>query len=68
MASNGKTAHMQNDWNTNPRWQGITRPYTQQDVERLRGSVHIEYTLARMGAERLWELLQSESYVPRWEP
>ncbi|MFZ0802278.1 MAG: isocitrate lyase [Terriglobales bacterium] len=63
MASNGKTAHMQNDWNTNPRWQGITRPYTQQDVERLRGSVHIEYTLARMGAERLWELLQGESYV-----
>jgi isocitrate lyase len=63
MASNGKTAHMQNDWNMNPRWQGITRPYTQQDVERLRGSVHIEYTLARMGAERLWELLQGESYV-----
>ncbi len=54
---------MQNDWNTNPRWQGIARPYTQQDVERLRGSVHIEYTLARMGAERLWELLQGESYV-----
>jgi isocitrate/methylisocitrate lyase len=63
MSSNGKTAHMQNDWNTNPRWQGIARPYTQQDVERLRGSVHIEYTLARMGAERLWELLQGESYV-----
>src|SRR5580698_4696643 len=63
MASNGKTGRVQNDWNTNPRWQGITRPYTQQDVERLRGSVHIEHTLARMGAERLWELLQSESYV-----
>ncbi len=64
MASNGKAAHTQNDWNTNPRWQGITRPYTQQDVERLRGSVHIEYSLARMGAERLWDLLQSETYVP----
>ncbi len=62
MASNGKPT--QNDWNTNPRWQGITRPYTQQDVERLRGSVHIEHTLAQLGAERLWELLQSEAYVP----
>ena len=64
MSNNGNGRHTQNDWNTNPRWQGITRPYTQQDVERLRGSVHIEHTLARMGAERLWELLQSEAYVP----
>ena len=63
MSSNGKAASRQNDWNTNPRWQGITRPYTQEDVERLRGSVHIEHSLARMGAERLWEQLQSESYV-----
>jgi len=55
---------MQNDWKTNPRWQGITRPYTQEDVERLRGSVHIEHTLARLGAERLWDLLRSEAYVP----
>jgi len=64
MSNNGNGRHTQNDWNTNPRWQGVTRPYTQQDVERLRGSVHIEHTLARMGAERLWELLQSEAYVP----
>jgi isocitrate lyase len=64
MAGNGKAVPTQNDWNTNPRWQGIARPYTQQDVERLRGSVHIEHTLARLGAERLWEQLQSESYVP----
>ncbi len=63
MASNGK-AVTQNDWNTNPRWAGITRPYTQQDVERLRGSIHVEHTLARLGAERLWNLLQRESYVP----
>src|SRR5580698_9851283 len=61
---NGKAVSGQNDWNTNPRWQGITRPYTQQDVERLRGSIHVEHTLARLGAERLWNLLQSESYVP----
>jgi isocitrate lyase len=46
------------------RWDGIERPYTSEDVERLRGSVHIEHTLARLGAERLWELLQHEDYVP----
>src|SRR6202167_6593129 len=51
------------EWANNPRWRGIERPYTPEDVLRLRGSVHIEHSLARMGAERLWELLQTESYV-----
>jgi isocitrate lyase len=51
------------DWASSPRWAGITRPYGADDVERLRGSIHIEYTLARQGAERLWNLLQTESYV-----
>jgi isocitrate lyase len=51
------------DWANNPRWKGIERPYTAEDVLRLRGSIHIEHTLARMGAERLWELLQTEEYV-----
>src|SRR3984885_4281390 len=51
------------EWKNNPRWRGVERPYTTQDVLRLRGSVHIEHTLARLGAERLWELLQTESYV-----
>lgn len=64
MATNGKAGHTQNDWNTNPRWAGITRPYTQGDVDRLRGSIHVEHTLARLGAERLWNLLQGESHVP----
>ena len=54
---------MRYEWKNNPRWRGIERPYTAQDVLRLRGSVHIEHTLARLGAERLWELLQTESYV-----
>jgi isocitrate lyase len=45
------------------RWHGITRPYQTQDVERLRGSVQIEHTLARMGAENLWNLLHTEPYV-----
>src|SRR5438045_491591 len=52
------------DWVSNPRWRGVTRPYTAHDVERLRGSMQIEYTLARQGAERLWRLLRRESYVP----
>jgi isocitrate lyase len=54
---------MNYEWANNPRWKGIERPYTAEDVLRLRGSVHIEHTLARLGAERLWELLQTEPYV-----
>jgi isocitrate/methylisocitrate lyase len=45
------------------RWRDVVRPYTQGEVERLRGTVKIEYSLARLGAERLWELLQTEDYV-----
>lgn len=50
-------------WDSDPRWAGIKRPYAGADVVRLRGSVHIDYTLARVGAERLWKLLSSEPYV-----
>ena len=46
------------------RWKDVIRPYTKDEVERLRGTVKIEYTLARLGAERLWKLLQEEDYVP----
>src|SRR2546425_97348 len=53
-----------NHWTTDPRWSGITRPYSYSDVVRLRGSIQIEYTLARLGAERLWNLMHSEPYVP----
>jgi isocitrate lyase len=52
------------DWQCSPRWLGVSRPYGPDDVERLRGSIQIEHTLARLGAERLWSLLHSESYVP----
>src|SRR5438067_2206870 len=48
----------------NARWAGITRPYAEQDVERLRGTVQIEYSLARNGAEKLWKLLHEEPCVP----
>jgi len=45
------------------RWDGIERTYSEEDVRRLRGSVHVEHTLARLGAERLWQLLQEDDYV-----
>lgn len=49
------------NWN---RWEGIARAYSSEDVNRLRGSVHVEHSLARAGAEKLWRLLHTESYVP----
>ncbi|NYH54634.1 MULTISPECIES: isocitrate lyase [Nocardiopsis] len=57
------SAELQRDWETNPRWAGIERTYSADDVVRLRGSVTEEHTLARRGAERLWELLHTEDYV-----
>jgi isocitrate lyase len=54
---------IERDWENNPRWNGITRDYTADDVLRLRGSIDVEQTLAKMGAERLWDLLQDEPYV-----
>ena len=62
--SNGKSKRLGPDWNTNSRWAGISRPYSYDDVLRLRGTIQIEYTLARLGAERLWNLMHSEAYVP----
>lgn len=54
---------IERDWENNPRWDGITRDYTADDVLRLRGSIDIEQTLAEMGANRLWEMLQDDPYV-----
>src|SRR5580698_6934729 len=54
---------MEYEWANNPRWKSVERSYTAEAVLRLRGSIHIEHTLARLGAERLWELLESEAYV-----
>ena len=51
-------------WGDSTRWSGIERPYTAADVDRLRGTIHIEHTLARLGAERLWELMHSRTHVP----
>ncbi len=52
-----------NAWATDPRWTGVQRPYTAEDVVRLRGSIKIEYTLALMGAEKLWKLLNTEPLI-----
>jgi len=54
---------LESHWRSNPRWQGITRPYRAEDVFRLRGTVQVEHTLARLGAERLWDLLHTEPHV-----
>lgn len=54
---------MKTEWEQSPRWQGVTRPYTPEDVLKLRGSVKIEYTLARRGAERLWKSMGEEPFV-----
>lgn len=54
---------IEQEWAENPRWEGIERTYRAEDVLRLRGSVKIEYTIAKIGAERLWNLLKTEDYV-----
>ena len=51
------------EWQRDARWKGILRPYTGDDVIRLRGSLRVEYTLARLGAEKLWNLLHAEHHV-----
>src|ERR1700719_2710872 len=68
MSTNGSNGHHKHndhsDWTSNARWSGTTRPYSYADVLRLRGSIQIEYTLARLGAERLWNLMHTDAYVP----
>jgi isocitrate lyase len=54
---------LSNQWSSDPRWHGITRPYSASDVLRLRGTIQVEHTLASLGAERLWHLLHQDSYL-----
>ena len=54
---------MKSDWANNPRWDGIERPYRPEDVLNLRGSFKVEHTIARMGATRLWELMNERPFV-----
>ncbi len=54
---------LQKEWNDNPRWNGVTRGYDAAEVVRLRGTVQIEHTLARLGAEKLWRYMDEKPYV-----
>ena len=63
MSKEGEIKKLEQDWAENARWQGVTRDYTAADVVRLRGSVQIEHTLARRGAEKLWKLVNEEDYI-----
>ena len=54
---------LENDWAENPRWKGVKRGYSAEDVVKLRGSVVPENTIARRGAEKLWKLINEEDFV-----
>ena len=61
--TNQAAVELKKDWETNPRWKGVKRTYSAEDVVRLRGSVQIEHTLARRGAEKLWNYVNTEPYI-----
>src|SRR3954467_12655520 len=61
--TNSRAAQLQESWEMDSRWRGISRPYSAEDVIKLRGSIDIEHTLARKGAEKLWKLLSEEDYI-----
>lgn len=58
-----RAAALKNEWETNPRWKGVKRPYTAEEVINISGSVQIEYSLARNGAEKLWKRLHTDAWV-----
>ena len=64
MSQDVQVAKIAESWENDPRWQGVQRTYSAADVDRLRGTVRIEYTLARLGAERLWKLMRERDHVP----
>ena len=63
MSKDLEIARIRKDWNENPRWQGVKRGYTPEDVYRLRGTLHVEHSLARHGAEKLWRLMHERNFV-----
>ena len=63
MMNRQQVEELANSWKADIRWQGVKRPYGAEDVFKLRGSIQVEYTLARLGAERLWNLLHTKPYV-----
>lgn len=63
MHNRAQIIELENDWVTNPRWEGVMRKYPASEVVRLRGSIQLHYTLADMGARRLWHLLHTEPFI-----
>ncbi|MDP7581944.1 MAG: isocitrate lyase [SAR324 cluster bacterium] len=63
MSNNTQMQSLNEEWSNNPRWQGVDRPYGAEDVNKLQGSLKVEHTLAKVGAERLWDLMQENPYV-----
>lgn len=61
--TNSRAMELQESWEMDKRWNGITRPYSAEDVIKLRGSIDIEHTLAKRGAEKLWKQINEEDYV-----
>ncbi len=63
MSFESEVRKLEQDWGTNPRWKDVTRAYGAEEVVKLRGSLHIEHTLARRGAEKLWDLIHTQPFV-----
>ena len=63
MSKNFESEQLRREWAEHSRWDGIERPYSAEDVFKRRGSVRIEYSLARLGAQKFWRLLRSEEVV-----
>ncbi|WP_458414398.1 isocitrate lyase [Schinkia sp. CFF1] len=63
MTNQERIAKLEESWKMDSRWNGVTRPYSAEDVIRLRGSLDIEHTLAKVGSERLWKLLNEEDFI-----
>ena len=63
MPNQNQVNNLNQEWTYNPRWQGVERPYGAEEVRKLQGSLQVEHTLARVGAERLWKLMQENPYV-----
>ena len=63
MSNNSQMQSLNEEWSNNTRWQGVDRPYGAEDVNKLQGSLKVEHTLAKVGAERLWDLMQKNPYV-----
>src|SRR5699024_1273619 len=63
MDQNTRIEKIRNEWENDLRWVGVERPYTAEDVDRLKGSIDIEHTLAKKGAKKLWDLVNNKDYV-----